>query len=951
MNLDVSPALELPSGEAMLDWLQRNGLSPADGLAALLDSASALVGSQPGQARQWAERVRAAAERAALPALVGRANYLCAQTCAINAEFEQALALIESAHRHYVAAGDFLGAQRTNVGRITVLEQLGRYDEAIALAHALQHELDADTSDEALTLIAKSRLNLGVCYLAIGQPERALEAYAQAEALFQHLDDSEGAAQVMNNQGVVLLELGRIDEAMAMFERSVPIFAALDLKLEVAHAHQNIGYAHLLGGRYSAGFAALERARAIVWSLEASADKGALLLDLGDAYLNLNLHAEAEITYREAIDALQSSAAAYEHGRAWQGLGAALHGLGHPREAESALAEAARRFRLAGNDLALSGVVLQQAGLSAATGRRDLALAMADEACRLAQASPLQRAQAHIVFAQLLLPDATAALTHLRLAEAIAEQLRVPRLQQQVLGLLGRVHSLLGEQAIAEGYLLRAIQMIESQRLEIAHERMRAAFADDKLGPFDDLIALLLGEGAHDPDRVRRAFELTERARARALVDRLVSEPPAHGATADQPTLTQQRALHARLAAAYSAMFAGETADADTVARNEAQVIALEQALSRLQLQMPPEAALGAGAPMSLEEIRAALAADYDRGLRDDTTLLSYYVLDERIIAFVVLPEATSDVLAVTTGQISTVRAALEQLDMQCERVANDPVLAQRHAGALERSTRSALARLYEALVEPVEAACPAVRRSRWVIVPHGLLHQVPFHALHDGTGYLIERCEMTYAPSATVMALCATRRPGPEKQCATIIGVSDAHIPYADEEARTVAASVLDAEVTLLTGGDATIEAFVRASSRSRLIHLACHGLFRTGNPMFSSLRLHDGWFMSADAMRLDLRGATVVLSACESGRSTAARGDEILGMARGFLSAGAPTLVVSLWLAHDRATTELMTGWYTRLQRGESASTALRHAQLDVKARYPHPFFWAPFILIGRG
>lgn len=950
MILDVSPALGLPTGEAILDWLQQNGLPIADGLAAMLDAASELAGSQPGQVRQWAGRIRTAAERAALPALIGRADYLRAQACAINAEFDQALALIESARWHFLAAGDSLNAQRTNVGRINVLEQLGRYDEAIALANELQHALGTDASDEALALIAKSRLNLGVCYLAIGQPERALEAYAQAEALFQRLKDPEGAAQVMNNQGVVLLEMGRTDEAAAMFERAAPIFAAHGLDLEVAHTYQNIGYTRLLEGRYSAGFVAFERARAILWPLEASADKGALLLDLGDAYLDLNLYAEAELTYREAIEALQPSAMAYEHGRACQGLGAALHGQGQARDAEDALAQAAQRFRSAGNPLALSGILLQQATLFAASGRRDQALALAEEALAQAQASPLQQAQVHATLAQLSLPDADAALAHLRVAEAMAEQFRVPRLQLRVLSLLGRTYAALGERAAAEDYLSRAIRLLESQRLEIAHERMRASFFGDKLDPFDDLIKLLLREDTRDPHRVRQAFELTERARSRALVDRLSSESaPVSDSTANAQALAEQRALQVKLAAAYSAMFASDSAHADAIAHNEAQVIALEQALSRLQLQTHTAEELGDGAPMSSEAICATLTAGHSDPSR--MALLSYYLLGERIIAFIMLPEAGPNVHVVNVGPAAGVRDALEQLGLHNERVANDPALAQRHAATLERSARRTFAMLYDALVRPVETACPDVRRPRWVIAPHGLLHQVPFHALHDGERYLIERREITYAPSVTVMALCATRRIPPEKQRATIIGVPDAHIPYAGEEARAVAAAMSSAEVTLLIESDATIAAFVREAQRSHTLHVACHGLFRAGNPMFSSLKLHDGWLMSADVAGLDLCGATVALSACESGRSAALRGDEILGTARGFLSAGAATLVVSLWLAHDQATAELMTGWHMRLQHGESPATALRHAQLDVRARYPHPFFWAPFILIGRG
>jgi CHAT domain-containing protein len=118
----------------------------------------------------------------------------------------------------------------------------------------------------------------------------------------------------------------------------------------------------------------------------------------------------------------------------------------------------------------------------------------------------------------------------------------------------------------------------------------------------------------------------------------------------------------------------------------------------------------------------------------------------------------------------------------------------------------------------------------------------------------------------------------------------------------------------------------------------------------MFSSLKLHDGWLLATDAMSLDLPGALVALSACESARSEVVGGDEILGLTRAFLRAGAATLVVSLWLVQDETTAKLMSEWYGRMRDGEGQAAALRTAQLELKAQYPHPYYWAPFVLIGK-
>ena len=224
---------------------------------------------------------------------------------------------------------------------------------------------------------------------------------------------------------------------------------------------------------------------------------------------------------------------------------------------------------------------------------------------------------------------------------------------------------------------------------------------------------------------------------------------------------------------------------------------------------------------------------------------------------------------------------------------------------------------------------------------------RVPFHALFDGEQYLIERFEFSYAPSATVYALCQDRE-ARGRNGAAVFGVDDPLIPAAMVEARAVAEHLPGSEMHL--GKDATISILRDRASEHRALHLACHGLFRSDNPIFSALKLHDGWLTAADAMSLDLSGALVTLSACESGRSEVIEGDEVLGLTRAFLGAGAATLVVSLWLVQDETTAGLMSGWYERLRDGEGRAAALRAAQLELKERYPHPYYWAPFVLIGK-
>jgi CHAT domain-containing protein len=226
-------------------------------------------------------------------------------------------------------------------------------------------------------------------------------------------------------------------------------------------------------------------------------------------------------------------------------------------------------------------------------------------------------------------------------------------------------------------------------------------------------------------------------------------------------------------------------------------------------------------------------------------------------------------------------------------------------------------------------------------------MHQIPFHALFDGEGYLLERFEISYAPSATVYVLCQESVPRGSGR-ALAFGVADPLIPEAAAEARSVAGHVPGARIRV--DEEATVAGLRAEAPGCDVLHLACHGLFRADNPMFSSLKLQDGWLTAADALGLSLPGALVTLSACESGRSGVIGGDEILGLTRAFLGAGAATLVVSLWLAQDTTTAALMEAWYERMGEGMERAAALRAAQLETMGRHPHPFYWAPFILIGR-
>jgi CHAT domain-containing protein len=330
-----------------------------------------------------------------------------------------------------------------------------------------------------------------------------------------------------------------------------------------------------------------------------------------------------------------------------------------------------------------------------------------------------------------------------------------------------------------------------------------------------------------------------------------------------------------------------------------------------------------------------------------------YYILAEEVLAFVCQNGQIRLLRHLTTE--TRIGELAQRLAAQWARLRMPTPLLELHQNQLARTTKRLLQHLYGELMAPVlallEVEAHTGALAELVIVPHGLLHQLPFHAFFDGEQYLLERLSISYAPSATVFTLCQERQPRPAGQ-AVILAVPDAQIPAAAHEAGAVAERLQArlGQVQSLIAEAATRSALHQAADRARILHLSCHGLFRQDTPMFSALKLADGWITAAELAQLDLRGALVTLSACESGRSQVLGGDEILGLTYAVLSAGAASLIVSQWLVPDQATAELMTECYRALDQGRDLALALRTAQRHVMTRYPHPYYWASFILVGR-
>ena len=945
--------LALPTLEQRSAFLRTAGLLNAEGSEQLLDFADRLVRSDPGQAHRLAALCADLADRAAAPAAVPRASYIRGQTYAANGELGAALRMAEAAHAGYVACGKNLEALRTHVGRMSVLLELGLYREALDAGQVVLDALNGrselaitPTRQQSDLLTALVHQNRGGCYEYMGLYEEALAAYAAAEENYRALGMTERLGEILDNRGAILLLLGRGKEALAAHEAAAAVFAAAGLTLSRVKALNNIGEANRQLADYRRSLDAFERARRLHDSLDALADKGLLLINTAGAYLELNLYAEALAAYQKAHDVLRHAGMVHDRARALWGMGSTLIARSEFEEAETALAEAADLFAAADNVPLLSGVMLEQAALQEARGDHGAAVATARRALGLVSGREwsVQRVYAHLRLADLLLPDAAEAESHLLEARRLAERLALPHLRYRLNERLGSLRRLQGRDEEARVLLEAAVDEIERLRGTVAHETMRASFLRDKTTAYEELLKLHLAKGGEEGSP--SAFAIAERAKSRALVDLLTGVVKESATPADDAVERRIRDLQSDLNVTYTRMLGSTEDDGHgmPVPDLRGRAVELEREINQLRLR----------AAATSDLFAPPEASDSLQNLPSDVTLLAYHLVGDEIVTFF---QGQGGMRVVRNpGSAAKVARLVQQLDVQWDRLGTGREFAERHMTLLERLTQRVLTSLYKELMEPLEPLLEeavkgvsdrTVASRKLVIVPHGLLHRLPFHALFDGGSYLLERFEVSYAPSAKVYSLCQGRIPrGFDK--ALVLGVADPSIPAVAEETQAVVRHLPAAQ--LLRDQQATVEALRSKVPGCSVLHLACHGMFRVDNPMFSSLKVGDGWLAASDVIQLDLAGALVTLSACESGRNEVYAGDELMGLTRAFLGAGATTLVASLWLVQDETTARLMEEWYEHLSEDVGPATALRNAQLALKDKYPHPYYWAPFVLIGR-
>jgi CHAT domain-containing protein/tetratricopeptide (TPR) repeat protein len=860
----------------------------------------------------------------------------------LSGQNKAASAYQEKARQMFRKAGNRKEVARTLSGSIQPLILIGRYERALANVKEARRIFTALKDDWRL---ARLDLNTGNIFHRQDRFSEALKSYQKAYRYFIRDGDKdpEATGVALHNIAMCKVSLNDFQGAFAAHQEARAFAEKHGMQVLVAQSDYNIATLHYLRGEYSRAIRMLLDTLEVCQKNKDDYHVGLCHLDLSEIYLQINLHEPAEEMAREASAEFQKLGIGYEAGKSLVNLALAMARQNKPAPALEMLRKARRRFIEEKNFAWPFLTDFYQAIVMTRQGRHREALTRCRTANRFFRASniPDKFVSTQLLLAQLelLAGKLSAAERSCSCALDVLKHTELPALACQAQQLMGRTHLAAGLYPEAYWSYQEARRLLEATRSSLLGDEAKISFMQDKLEVYERLVQLCLepSSGYYSPTQ---AFQYIEQSKSRSLQD-LTSLA---GISDSSPEGSSEAQLRARELRAeinyYSRRLADEQlrspeAAPKTLHELQSAIQKREKQLLRLTREMPATDAESAGLSSkaaTLDEIRAALPAD--------ATLLEYFQIENQLHAAIVTQKELNIVPVAEIGQVGSL---IEHLEFQLAKFRLGSDYLKTFGDSLLKAIQHHLEELYRKLLSPVEERLS----GHLVIVPHGLLHRLPFQTLFDGRQYLIDRFTISYAPSATIHTLCHNR-PVNGRGAALVMGIPDAAAPLIRDEATAVARIIPQAE--LLLQESATAASLQSKGSHCWLIHIATHGYHRQDSPMFSGIRLGDSILSLYDLYKFRLPAELITLSGCATGVNTVAGGDELLGLVRGLMRAGARSALLTLWDVQDSSTLEFMTSFYQHLATGENKAASLQKAVWSVRERHPHPYYWGPFGLVGN-
>ncbi len=831
--------------------------------------------------------------------------------------------------------------QGTAAARVQAMK---KFEEALAL-----YQTAGDRTSQAPILIY-----MGKTHSDFGEKQTAQDYYKQALSIYQHLKDKSGQATTLNNIGKIYSELGEKQKALDYYHQALPLRRQIKDKRGEAITLNNIGAIYAFLGEQQKALDYYHQSLPLKIQVGDKASWANTINGIGKVYLDLGDEQKALDYFNQSLLLSQQGKNKTNEAIALNNIGIVHSNLGNQQKALDYFQQSLPLFAIA-EDKSGTAIALNNLGkVYAKLGKQQTALDYYIQSLNLFQQLGSKPREAQNLY---------------DIASLERDQ---------------------GNLKTAQSRIETSLKIVENLRSQLLSQELRTSYFATVQDYYQLYIDLLMQLHKQQPDQGydKQALQASERARARSLLE-LLSEANADIRQGVEPKLlSQERLLQQKLDVL-------ETQQVELLSRKnteseaqalETQIATLLEQYKQIQAQIraisPRYAALTQPQPLTLRQIQQQVL--------DDNTLLLEYSLGEK----------RSYLWAVTNKNIVSYelpkRADIEAAVQKFRQDITSPYL--KHSPSINKLSQLILAPVAQQL-----------EGKRLVVVSDGALQYVPFAALitpnsQPSSKYepLLLKHEIITLPSASTLDILRQEQKGRKLAPKTLAVLADPVFRSNDERlqgklsrpplvsnldnlalSRSVSDSGINFERLRFTRQEAeAILALVphhkgkpaldftasrqtatsEELSQYRIIHFATHGIFNSKHPELSGVVLslfddkgmpQNGFLRLRDIFNLNLQSELVVLSACQTGLGEEIKGEGLVGLTRGFMYAGSPRVVVSLWSVDDQATSELMQRFYQQmLQARLKPAAALRNAQIEIwrKQKYAAPYYWAAFTLQGE-
>lgn len=820
----------------------------------------------------------------------------------------------------------------------------------------------AERGNIASQIISSANNNLGNVYHKWGKYVEATKCYEAALELAKHLKNAALIAKCLINLGLVYTSRGRLQVAISFLENARQISQSQRMSAEEAMCYRALGVCYLYLGQTKEAIDFQNTALAIAKNIQYLSEESAAYMNFGSAYVVLAQYSKALVYYNKALEIDEKIGSQSEQCKSYTNIGNVYCELGDYEEAKTYHEKALTIANQIGS-LDLLSSIYSNLGLTYerdedTENRRDNikhAITLYDLSRQLSEKMGSERIEAaanknlgsaHAALGEFTnslvyydkalgidkiigdrfgeaqcytdmgtvyygLKDTKSAEVCFNQASNIAKEMGYADLERIINLNLGLLYQK-GEPNKAYASLKRSIELSEIVSKNIIAEEDKKAFYSHASAAYQAMVPLCLKMGMKDEE----AFENAEASKSRAFLEVISNTQlnPTVELTDDlRRLLTKEQRQLIRLRELQNIRSIEQGAPSN-IGESDALFGELDCIYQDID-QIDPEYVLSRRAkPITLKQIQNILAS-----FSKETGLVEYFVTEQETYIFVVSKNGLYVKHVPVTAE--KIRQQVIEYYMQLDHYD----LKKGPEGAWLELSKNLLIDYFN-------------KFELIYFVPYGIIHYIPLQSLILNGEPLIKNHAIAYLPNASLLRTCLNRGSGQLKTCASF-GVDF------EDEAKEVA-ELFGTPVYL--GPDAN-RAKIREQCHKDILHFSCHGQFDPKEPLSSMILLGDGELSAREIFSLKFYSELITLSACETGINQRSRGDELVGLTRAFLYAGAPSLLVSLWRVSGQSTKELMVDFYRQLQHHDKA-TALRIAQNNLMQKYPEPYNWAPFILIGK-